>query len=422
MRSFCSGSVLNMTVSVLVTLCAFVVAGVFGVYTHGVSQSVMEGESVTLVAGVEINKQVNIRWYFNDILIAEFNSALGYSCTDFQCKDADKKFRNRLKLDLQTGSLTIKDSRTTDSGVYKLKIIQNSRDSVKMFILTVHGFFNIHSEEESAFVMEGDSVTLHTDVETNQQEKIRWYFNDALIAQIVGDLSDICTDVQCHEGTERFRDRLKLDHQTGSLTIMNTRTTDSGVYRLRIMSRDNIREKNFIFAVYDVPAAERDQMKRKSVKEGELVTLDPGGMKNLNYLMTWYFNDIPIAQNTGDPIKTCTDGQCETTGGRFRDRLEVSQTGSLTIKNTTIADTGLYKLQFNSSSKISIIKIFSVIVTAVPDSSVASSAKGGAHAVVAVVVVVVLLFAAAAVAGVIYFRRRRSTQAGQNGKIYTQLY
>ncbi|XDV23519.1 hypothetical protein PO909_028069, partial [Leuciscus waleckii] len=81
--------------------------------------------------------------------------------------------------------------------------------------------------------MEGDSVTLNTGVKTNQQEKIKWYFNDTRIAQITVDQSKICTDVQC---TERFRDRLKLDHQTGSLTIANTRNTNSGVYKLKILS------------------------------------------------------------------------------------------------------------------------------------------------------------------------------------------
>ncbi|XDV23525.1 hypothetical protein PO909_028071, partial [Leuciscus waleckii] len=104
--------------------------------------------------------------------------------------------------------------------------------------------------------MEGDSVTLKTGVKTNQQEKIKWYFNDIRIAQITVDQSKICTDVQC---TERFRDRLKLDHQTGSLNITNITNTHSGVYELSIISsRASIMTKFSIF-VRGVPAAERDK-------------------------------------------------------------------------------------------------------------------------------------------------------------------
>ncbi|KAL0161068.1 hypothetical protein M9458_044793, partial [Cirrhinus mrigala] len=46
----------------------------------------------------------------------------------------------------------------------------------------------------------------------------------------------------------RFRNRLKLD-QTGSLTITNSRTTDSGLYQLSIVSRET-RYVNFKVAVY----------------------------------------------------------------------------------------------------------------------------------------------------------------------------
>ncbi|KAL0161191.1 hypothetical protein M9458_044916, partial [Cirrhinus mrigala] len=94
-----------------------------------------------------------------------------------------------------------------------------------------------------------DVVTLHTNVETNHQDDIKWYFNDNRIAQISGDLSFICTDVQCNEGTERFRDKLKLDPQTGSLTITNINTTDSGLYKLQIIS-SNIRENIYNVTVY----------------------------------------------------------------------------------------------------------------------------------------------------------------------------
>ncbi len=50
-----------------------------------------------------------------------------------------------------------------------------------------------------------------------------------------------------------------------------------------------------------------------------------------------------------------------------------------------------------------------------------SAGKGGIYAVV--VVVVLLFTAAAAAAAVIYCRKhQKSTQAGQNGKYYIQLY
>ncbi len=83
--------------------------------------------------------------------------------------------------------------------------------------------------------MEGDSVTLYTGLKQSQQERIKWYFNSSRITEITGDQSKICTDDQCKE---RFRDRLEVIHQTGSLTITNTRTTDSGLYQLEIISRN----------------------------------------------------------------------------------------------------------------------------------------------------------------------------------------
>ncbi|XP_016108467.1 uncharacterized protein [Sinocyclocheilus grahami] len=247
--------------------------------------------------------------------------------------------------------------------------------------------------------MDGDSVTLHTDVETKQQEDIKWYFDDTRIAQITGDLSFICTDVQCNGGNERFEDRLELDSKTGALTIRDIRTTDSGLYELKIISIRYSSENTFNVTVHGVPAAERDEMKRKSVKEGESVTLDPGVMKTPNYLMTWYFNDICIAEINEEPRMVCTDVQCEEGTERFRDGLKVDhQTGSLTITNITITDSGLYKLQI-TSSRFSIIRSFSVNVT-VPGLSAGEIAGICAAAAV-------LLLMAASVC-VFYFYKRRA--------------
>ncbi|XP_067252760.1 CD48 antigen-like [Chanodichthys erythropterus] len=85
---------------------------------------------------------------------------------------------------------------------------------------------------DSVSVLEGDSVTLNTDhTEIHKDDEILWTFGaeNSLIAEIIGGIFST-SDVR--DG--RFRDRLKLDHQTGSLTITNTRTEHAGVYQLEI--------------------------------------------------------------------------------------------------------------------------------------------------------------------------------------------
>uniref|UniRef100_A0A673L1Z1 Uncharacterized LOC107751544 n=2 Tax=Sinocyclocheilus rhinocerous TaxID=307959 RepID=A0A673L1Z1_9TELE len=354
------------------------------------TKSAMEGESVSLNPGLIKNPNDSMTWFFNDDPIAEITGDQSEICTDEQC---DGRFRDRLKLDNQTGSLTIMNITTTDAGLYKLQNNSHihphhSIINIRRFSITVIGASGVETDGVSVSMKEGDSVTLHTDVEINHQDTMKWYLNNFRIAQIIGNQSKICTDKQCKK---RFRDRLKLDHQTGSLTITNTRTTDSGLYKL-LISSIKIIQKIFHIAVYDVPADERDEIKRKSVQEGTSVTLDSQVITNPNYLMTWYFNDILIAEITGDQSKICVDGQCEK---RFRDRLTLDhQTGSLTITNTRTTDSGLYKLKIVHSihrrHSISIIRIKRFSITVI-DSSLPLGVIAGAICAAVVLLVVVIV-------------------------------
>ncbi|KAI2646832.1 tRNA pseudouridine synthase B [Labeo rohita] len=75
--------------------------------------------------------------------------------------------------------------------------------------------------------MEGKSVFLYSDVTKQQRDKMLWYFDDTLIALINGEPSKSC--MYDGEGG-MFRDRLKVDYATGSLTITNIRPEHTGRY------------------------------------------------------------------------------------------------------------------------------------------------------------------------------------------------
>ncbi len=86
---------------------------------------------------------------------------------------------------------------------------------------------------KSVSVKEGDPVTLIV-TEIQKNDELLWMFGGAIIAEIY-EASQLFLK---HNGPDgRFRDRLQLDNQTGSLTIKNTRTTDSGLYKAEITGR-----------------------------------------------------------------------------------------------------------------------------------------------------------------------------------------
>ncbi|XP_042604669.1 uncharacterized protein LOC109080562 isoform X2 [Cyprinus carpio] len=318
---------------VLFCLCFWRLDDVFGQEI----KLVKPGDSVTLNSGLtEMKDDDEIQWRFGYVntLIAEINKQAD-NMTVYE-DVLDGRFRNRLKLDNQTGSLTITNIRHEHTGIYKLE-----RKSLgKSFSLVII---------DEISMKEGDSVTINSDLTEIMDDKIQWRFRseNILIAEINKQTNRFTVYDDVLDG--RFRDRLKLNKQTGSLTITNITTEHAGAYELDI---NNVR-KRFLLAVYD----------EISMKEGDSLTLNSGRTEITNgEMFVWlYMNEITFIAG----IKAWVDNTVydDVLDGRFRDRVKLNkQTGSLTITNTTTEDTGRYVLLIERGPIIRLLKALSVSV------------------------------------------------------------
>ncbi|XP_016345162.1 uncharacterized protein LOC107691179 isoform X2 [Sinocyclocheilus anshuiensis] len=121
-------------------------------------------------------------------------------------------------------------------------------------LIFTNGVFGV--ETEDVWGMEGDPVTLHTGFEKQKDDLIVWYYGPekTLDVQINGKASKTII-------ADRVAGRVQVDGQTGSLTFTNIRTTDSGLYNLKISSNNRVSYKRFSVSVYDhlpVPVIIRD--------------------------------------------------------------------------------------------------------------------------------------------------------------------
>ncbi|XP_026105047.1 uncharacterized protein LOC113076563 [Carassius auratus] len=281
------------------------------------------------------------------------------------------------------------------------------KSTYKIFlILLMCGVYYIETDEVKS-VMEGDSVTLYPDLSKIQgMVLLLWRFGEkgSTIAQIDG--NDII-----YEDYEVFRDRLQLD-QTGSLTITNVRTNHSGLYKAEVSHNSGTSYIMFRVTVYESPsviAGAETELKLMSVTEGDPVTLHVPQIQG-DELIVWRFGDEEKLIAKAD-IEAKSSSLYDETDERFRDRLKLDQTGSLTITNTRTTDSGEYKVKISSNKQTS-YKRFTVTVSE-------PGLSGGVVAVIIVGVVGLLLLTAAV--GVFFNRRKKTELNNQKSKISETL-
>ncbi|XP_056614664.1 uncharacterized protein LOC130429861 [Triplophysa dalaica] len=300
------------------------------------------GESVTLNTESEIQRDSEIKWISEDKTFL----VTGKNGDDRETKYTDDViFRDRLKMNHQTGDLTITHITQRDDGLYTLQQI-NSDGKISCRIFSVWVKENVRS------VMLGDSVALETDVtEIQTDDVIQWRFGDeeTVIAEMTGD-----TEPSYDSTDERFRNRLKLDQETGDLTITNITSELSGVYRAKIISSRGTEYRTF----------------RVNISEERIKTVMLGGFVTLKTDVTEIQTDDVIQWRFGDEetliaeMNGGTKHSFYSTDERFTDRLKMKpKTGDLTITNITSELSGVYRVQIRSRGRETIYKVVISVIT-----------------------------------------------------------
>ncbi|XP_068072520.1 SLAM family member 5 [Danio rerio] len=181
-----------LDVFIFFCLCSWSLAGVFGVEVKPVL--VTEGDSVSLhISVTEEERNNEIEWRFGNgyTLIAKLFTKNNTS--KFFDTAADGRFKGRLKLDHQTGSLTITNSRSTDSGLYN--VISEHGNPLFTFNCTVYGRLPVpdvlfNSSQCSSSLSSSQNCSVVCSVVNVSAVSLSWYKGKSVLSSIsVSDLS-----------------------------------------------------------------------------------------------------------------------------------------------------------------------------------------------------------------------------------------
>ncbi|XP_066518166.1 CD48 antigen-like [Hoplias malabaricus] len=129
--------------------------------------------------------------------------------------------------------------------------MDSKRNTFIFFIIFITGLLSTAGEEVVKLQeLERNTVIIHTGLTAVQSDAhILWFYGPEKADMKIVNSLVIKGETITEYNTERFRDRLQLNRNSGSLTIRNISREDSGVYKLHIIS-GRISDWSFRVIVY----------------------------------------------------------------------------------------------------------------------------------------------------------------------------
>ncbi|KAL1252128.1 hypothetical protein QQF64_019924, partial [Cirrhinus molitorella] len=380
-----------MKVSALL-LCFLLAKGVFGE-----DMSVMEGDSVALRTDLtDLQKYERILWTFgtDSTRIAQINNVVNK--ISLYNDVLDGKFKDRLQLDDQTGSLTITNTRTTDTGLYELQVIGGKEVPPKKFSVIVSALpvpvISRNASQCSSLGSSGSRCSLVCSVVNVSHVTLSWYKGSSLLSSIsVSDLSislSLPLEVEYEEkNTYICLLNNLISSQTQHLDISklcqlcSVDTEDGLSLRHMVLICIGVVVTLLVLAAVGVFSiywkhrktdqlrdglAETDELKMMAVNVGGTVVLNTGVTAIRSFdVLQWRFNDLNTdSTNPFTVIAKLNEPNnfdCNCPDETFRHRVKLDQqNGYLTINDIRPTDFGVYKLNITRNGRNVISKSFIV--------------------------------------------------------------
>ncbi|XP_039653088.1 uncharacterized protein LOC120557122 [Perca fluviatilis] len=259
-----------------------------------------------------------------------------------------EQFKGRIsyftdKLKQGNASITIRNTTWADSGVYRCIIYRDLQKPQKIYI-------NLVVEPKDITVREGSDVTLPCSLWPKEDLRLTKFIWKNVSQKPYDDLEVFLYDNgERPDQSEQFQGRVshfpdELEQGNASIIIRNMTWDDRGVYRCSFPS---IQRPQTFYIKLDV------EPKLITVEEGSDVTL-PCHLSPNEDIRATQFNwkkprdDQVFLYDNGDLYSDERPGQSEKFKGRvshFPDELEQGN-ASIIIRNTTRADSGVYRCSF----------------------------------------------------------------------------
>ncbi|CAF4747141.1 unnamed protein product, partial [Rotaria sp. Silwood1] len=259
-------------------------------------ENIIEGQDVTLSIGAIGYPLPKVQWFFNDQPILH----------------DDQRYQMLTKQDENLYELKIKQTKSTDKGIYKVIITNSEGEITSQANLNVHIAPIISSLPSKIESIQGQQVIIPCQISGQPKPEITF----------LKDKKDVTT----LEDKNRFH--IEYDDKTDEvrLIISDVKEDDQGKYTIRAKNLVKTIEEQTNLIV-SAPLSYIDQLQDTDVISGQNLTLTCRCQGIPKPTIKWYQNDNEIKSTTKQKIETKPDG-----------------TQTLTINRVDLTDGGQFKI------------------------------------------------------------------------------